>query len=216
MKHSNVIYKRGHNGKGDAWNKIAHELQKQHKMAFKQNGVRDWMRDYLKETDKEKLIHLTQTGITANENGTVNEMHELERCTLDLLEMIDANEVAEQKEKLALEQKGKLETDLRKVATAGLTVSSDVATDAPTTTKPTSSKEILKANAELLKSFTTEMIEIEKQKLTSMNSTNERELAIKESQAATAKVQANAALMAQQNMEKMMILLQQNGTGNNK
>ena len=88
IKHSSILYKQGHIGKGDTWTQSA-SLAQQHKMAFKANGVRDWMREYLKDCNKEHLTHFLETLKTDNKDGKQNEMHELERCTLDLLDMIE-------------------------------------------------------------------------------------------------------------------------------
>ena len=218
LKHSKILYGKGHTGKCDKWVEVANEMKEKHKMDFKWTGIRDHMRDYLATVNKEELEHLIETGVTHNEDGKLSDMHELERCTLDLVDAIDLIENEAENKKKDKENQGKIEEELRVAATSGLKLSSDIASES-SKTKPsrTNKNGILQESVESLKSFQSGYLDMEKQKQLELAEHNNRVLQVQETQAKAAQTQAEAsiknaeaALLSQKNMERMMDLFVNN------
>ena len=208
IKHSKVLYSQGQTGKGAKWNEIAIELQKKHQMNFRGTGVRDFLKEYLLTANREQLDHLIETGITENESGILSDRHDLKRCTLDLLDIMESIENEAQFKKDELGKKGKIEEELRLCATTGLNLSSDSISESKNNKNGRVTKQqLLKESTESIKQFGEDYITFEREKAVEEREHNAQLLGIQREQAVAAVQQAQASvknadanLLAQQNL----------------
>ena len=167
IKNYKVLYSSGKLGKGDKWKEIAELLTEEFKMPFKANGVRDWIRDFLVEYNKKDQKHIILTGDEQNNDGKLDDAHQLDRAVLDLFELKESL-LKEANEKKAKENEDiKIEETIRKTATQNLVNSKSVGKDyKPTKTNTTTSiKEIVKEGQKDLRETMAEMLELKKRKL---------------------------------------------------
>ena len=166
VKNHNVLFVHGHTGKGEMWHDIAQELNiKFPAFEFKSHGVRDWATARIKEFDKTKFSHLKLTGISENENATANPMQLEDRTLFDILCLRDELVNMENAKKAELEQKGKLEKEMREAATKGLSrkrkgKSSESSSEADREFKKIkSSRELIEESNQNVGSFMTSYLE---------------------------------------------------------
>ena len=78
------------------------------------------MKAFVQDFEHNKLEHLIQTGVTDNEDGTVDPAHLVDRACMDLLHLQALIYEEEQSVKREMEIKGQFERELRDVACQGL------------------------------------------------------------------------------------------------
>ena len=202
IKHCRTLYSKGRTGKTDQWVEIANKMIKMYSMKFKGTNLRDFLKNFLDDYKVSLKTHQHLTGVTENEDGTADEYLALEKATADLLQLKKEIEMDEKAEQNAIDLKGKVEEEMRDVAVQGMTKLKDTTNVKGGKAKSKSNsrinlRDVAKESTETLSSFIDSYMSIEKQKMQQTDEHTERRLKIDEKN-------AEAQLLAQQNLEKMM------------
>ena len=178
IKHHKVLYASGKCGKGGKWEEIATTLTDEHKMPFKANSIRDWIRDYLEKFNNSYKKHVIITGNEQNDDGKLSDAHQIDRACYDLIELKKNLQEVEQKKKKAVKDT-KVEEEIRDVATKKMVDSKDVGVEYKKPPPSKSVREVVQQGQKNLESTMSEMLEIKQQKLKNEQEFQRDKLALK-------------------------------------